>query len=65
VILGRAVRYVTETAGDMATVATQLGLTINTSKTKYIINRKDNGNEPKETEISDQKYEKVEMFLSI
>jgi hypothetical protein len=29
VILGRAVRYVTETVGDMTTVATQLGLTIN------------------------------------
>jgi hypothetical protein len=27
-----------------------------------MINRKDNGNEPKENEISGQKYEKVEMF---
>jgi hypothetical protein len=62
VILGRAVTYVTETVGDMTNVATQLGLIINTIKTKYMINRKDNGNEPKEIEISGQKYEKVEMF---
>jgi hypothetical protein len=62
VILGRAVRYVTETVGHMTTVATQLGLTINTTETKYVINRKDNGNEPKEIEISGQKYEKVEIF---
>jgi hypothetical protein len=27
-----------------------------------MINRKDNGNEPKENEISGQKYEKVEIF---
>jgi hypothetical protein len=62
VILGRAVRYVTDTVGDMTTVATQLGLTINTTKTKYMNNRKDNGNEPKEIERSGQKYEKAEMF---
>jgi hypothetical protein len=47
----------------MTTVATQLGLAINTTKTKYMINRKDNGNEKKEIEISGQKYEKVEMFM--
>jgi hypothetical protein len=44
------------------TVATQLGLKINTTKTKYVINIKDNGNEPKEIEICGQKYEKVEML---
>jgi hypothetical protein len=62
VILGRAVRYVTETVGDVTTVATHLGLTINTTKTKYMINRKDNDNEPREIEISGQKYQKVETF---
>jgi hypothetical protein len=46
----------------MTTVATQLGLTINTTKTKYMINRKDNGNKRKEIGISGQKYQKVEMF---
>jgi hypothetical protein len=46
----------------MTIVATQLGLTINTTKTKYVINRKDNGNEPKEIEMSGHKYKKVEMF---
>jgi hypothetical protein len=62
VIFGRALRHVTETVGDMTTVATQLGLTINTTEKKNMIFRKDNGNEPKEIEIRGQKYEKVEMF---
>jgi hypothetical protein len=35
----------------MAVVATQIVLSMNNAKTKYIVNRKDNNNEPKEIEI--------------
>jgi hypothetical protein len=34
----------------MAVVVTQIGLSMNNAKTKYMVNRKDN-NEPKEIEI--------------
>jgi hypothetical protein len=32
-------------------VATQIGLSMNNAKTKYMVNRKDNNNEPKGIEI--------------
>jgi hypothetical protein len=35
----------------MAVVATQIGLSMNNAKTKYMVKRKDNNNEPKEIEI--------------
>jgi hypothetical protein len=47
-------RNIAETLQDMTTVASQMGLTINVSKTKYMINRKKKGNEPEETEINGQ-----------
>jgi hypothetical protein len=62
VVLGLAVKHTAEALEDMTTVASQVGLTINVSKTKYMINRKKNGNEPEEIEINGQKYENVEMF---
>jgi hypothetical protein len=35
---------------------------MNNVKTKYMINRKDNNNEPKETEIMGKKFKNVESF---
>jgi hypothetical protein len=35
---------------------------MNNAKTKYMVNRKDNNNEPKETEIMGKKFENVESF---
>jgi hypothetical protein len=51
VILGLSVRYISETLEDRAVVATQIGLSMNNAKTKYVVNRKDNNNEPKEIEL--------------
>jgi hypothetical protein len=61
VVLGRSVRYIKETLEDMAVVATQIGLSMNNTKTKYMVNRKDN-NEPKEIKIIGKKFENVESF---
>jgi hypothetical protein len=65
VVLGHAVKHTVETLADTTTVASQMGLTINVSKTKYMINRKKKGNEPEEIEINGQKYENAEMFKYI
>jgi hypothetical protein len=62
VILWRSVRYISETLEDMSVVAPQIGLSTNNTKTKYMINRKDNNNEPKEIEIMGKKFENVESF---
>jgi electron transfer flavoprotein alpha subunit len=48
VVLGRAVKYVTETIEDMTNVASEIGSTICVSRTKYMINRKETGNTPDE-----------------
>jgi hypothetical protein len=49
VILGRSVLYcVYETLEDVEVVATQIGLSMIIATTKYMVNRKDNNNEPKE-----------------
>jgi hypothetical protein len=55
------VKHIAEILEDMTTVASQMGLTINVSKTKYMINGKKKGNEPEEIEINGQKYENVEI----
>jgi hypothetical protein len=47
VVLGRAVKHIAETLDDVTTVASQMGLTINVSKTKYMINRKREMNQKK------------------
>lgn len=44
------------------TIASLSVLTINGSKTKYMINIKEKVDEPEETEINWQRYENVEMF---
>jgi hypothetical protein len=46
----------------MSVVAPQIGLSTNNTKTKYMVNRKDNNNEPKEIEIMGKKFENVESF---
>lgn len=61
-ILGRAVKYVTETIEDMTNVASEIGSTIYVSKATYIINRKETGNNPDEIGRNIQKNKNVEMF---
>jgi hypothetical protein len=46
----------------MAVVATQTGLSMNNTKTKYMANRKDNNNEPQEIEIMGTTFENAESF---
>ena len=60
-ILGRSEGYLTETLEEMATVAHQIGLQMNDTKTKYTINRQDK-NKLKATALMGKKYEKVESF---
>jgi hypothetical protein len=60
IVLGCVVKHIAETLDDMTAVASQMGLTINVSKTKYMINRKKKRNEPEER--NGQKYENVEVF---
>ena len=55
VVLGHAVKHSAETTEDMTTVASQIGLTINASKTKHVTNRYKNGSEPEEIETNRQK----------
>jgi hypothetical protein len=35
---------------------------VNNAKTKYMFNRKDNNNEPKEIEIMGENFENIESF---
>jgi tryptophanyl-tRNA synthetase len=46
----------------MAVVATQIGLSMNNAKIKYMVNRKANNNESKKTEIMGKKFENEESF---
>ena len=39
-----AVKYIAETVEQVTTVASKIGLNINPSKTKYMINKKNDGN---------------------
>jgi len=48
VVLGLAVKYVAETIEDMTNLASEIGSTIYVSKVKYMINRKETGNNPDE-----------------
>ena len=62
VVLGLVVKHVAEIVEDVITVASQIDLTINVSKSKYMINRKKKGNDPEEIEINGQRYENTEIF---
>jgi hypothetical protein len=46
VVLGRVVKYVTETIEDTTNVAPEIGSTMYVSEAKYMINRNDTGNNP-------------------
>jgi hypothetical protein len=61
VILGRSEGYIRGTLEEMVATTHQIGLQINYTKTKYVINRQD-GNKVKETEFMGKKYKKVESF---
>jgi hypothetical protein len=61
VILGRSEGYIKGILEEMAATTHQIGLQINDTKTKYMINRQD-GNKVKESEWMGKKYEKVESF---
>ena len=60
-ILGRSESYLTETLEEMATVALQIDLQMNNTKTKYMINRNDK-NKLRAIELMGKKYKKVESF---
>jgi hypothetical protein len=61
VILGRSEGYIKRTLEEMAAITHQVGLQMNDTKTKYMINRYDR-NKVKEIELMGKKYEKVESF---
>jgi hypothetical protein len=61
VILGRSEGYVKKTLGEMLAITQQIGLQLNDTKTKYMLNRQD-GNKVKEFELMGNKNEKVEFF---
>jgi hypothetical protein len=62
VILGRAVKHIAGTLEGMISVASQMGVPVNVSRTNYMLNRKKKRNEREEIKINGQKYENVEMF---
>jgi hypothetical protein len=62
VVLGRMVKYVTKTVEDMTNVASEIGSTMYVSKAKYMINRKETGNNQDEIGRNKQKNKDVEMF---
>jgi len=61
VIRGRSEGCVKGTLEEMAAITHQIGLHMNDTKTKYMINRHD-GNKVKAIELMGKKYEKVESF---
>jgi hypothetical protein len=61
VILGRSEEYIKKTLEEMVAITQQIGLQMNDSKTKYMLNRQV-GNKVKEIELMGKKCEKVELF---
>jgi hypothetical protein len=61
VILRRSEGYIKKTLGQMAATTHQIGLQMNDTKIKYMINRHDE-NKIKVIELMGKKYEKVESF---
>jgi hypothetical protein len=60
VILGRSEGYIKETE-EMTAITQQIGLQMNYTKTKYMVNRHSK-KEEKTIELMGKKYEKVESF---
>lgn len=54
VVLGHVVKHTADTAEDMTTVASQIGLNTNVSKNKCTINRSKNVNEPERIKVNGQ-----------
>jgi len=52
VVLGHVVKHTADTAEDMTTVASQIGLNTNISKNKSTINRNKNVNEPERIKVN-------------
>jgi hypothetical protein len=61
VILGKSKGYIKKTLEEKAAITHQIGLQMNDTKTKYMINRHDD-NKVKESELMGKKYEEVESF---
>ena len=61
VILGRSEEYIKKTLEEMVAITQQIGLQMNDTKTKFMLNRQV-GNKVKEIELMGRKYEKVESF---
>jgi hypothetical protein len=61
VILGRSEGYIKRTLEEMATITLQIGIQMNDTQTKYMINRH-YGIKVNEIELIGKKYEKVESF---
>jgi hypothetical protein len=61
VILGRSEGYIKETLEEMAAATHQIGLQMNDTKTKHMINRQDE-NKIKVIELMGKKYEQVGSF---
>ena len=61
VILGRSEEYIEKTLEEMAAITHQIGLQMNDTKTKYMINRQDEY-KIKVIELMGKKYKKVESF---
>lgn len=64
VILGRSVKYINDTVKDMSEVAEQIGLSINSMKTKYMRNKQESTENMDEItiKINNQNYERVNSF---
>jgi hypothetical protein len=61
VILGRSEGYIKKTLEEMVAITHQIGLQMNDTKTKYMINRQDE-NKVKVIELMGKKFEKVQSF---
>jgi hypothetical protein len=62
VILGRSEGYIKKTLEEMVAITKQIGLQMNDTKTKYMLNRQV-GNKVMEMELMGKKYGKVESFI--
>jgi len=61
VILGRTEGYINRTLEEMAEITQQIGLQMNDTKIKYMVNRQ-GGHKVKEIELMGKRYGKVESF---
>lgn len=62
VALGRSMKYLTEPVEEIITAAKKVGLEINNTKSKYVLNKTSGTNEPGVAEIPGREFERVESF---